>query len=198
MKRQERAPKAWWGRSPKGIHLAGLAVLGLCAASCRSPGPYGYSARYVTVSEEETATSGAREYDPVMFSRDPDVWRKQKAVLFGVVTGRSAGPGGAAYLTMSVRKLETRNLCSNANDEDTCRVTVSDRDFGVVHGLVRLKPEDDVGEKSIAAGSLVRLVGNFGEDSDTNDGMPILRASYYRHWPRHFYVTKSAAGLMRQ
>ena len=92
------------------IHFAGLALVALSVVACRSPGPYGYSAQYVPVSEEEKETKGAREYDPVMFSRDPDVWRKQKAVLFGVVTGRSAGPGGAAYVTMSVRKLETRNL----------------------------------------------------------------------------------------
>jgi hypothetical protein len=142
--------------------------------------------------------SGAREFDPVMFAREPDVWRKSRSVLFGIVTSRAPGPGGAAYLTLSVRKLETRNLCSNANDEDTCRVTVSDRDFGVVHGLVRLKPEDDVGERSVGVGSLVRVVGTFGEDVDPNDGAPTLRSTYYRHWPRYFYVTKSRADLMRQ
>lgn len=175
-----------------------FAVCVVALGACHGAGPYGYSAVYTPTPDEESAVSGAREYDPVMYAREPDVWRKERAALFGVVTSRTPGAGGAAYLTLSVRKLETRNLCSNANDEDTCRVTVSDRDFGVVHALTRLRPEDDVGERSVGVGSLVRVVGTFGEDVDPNDGAPVLRASFYRHWPRYFYVTKSRADLMRQ
>lgn len=167
-------------------------------AACHSAGPYGYAPNYAATSDEETSIKGAREYDPVMYQREPESWRKSKSMLFGVVTGRAPGPGGAAYLTLSVRRLEPRNLCSNANDEDTCRVTVSDRDFGIVHAQAKLVPEDDMGERSVAAGSLVRVSGQFGEDVDPNDGAPILRASYYRHWPRHFFATKSNAELMRQ
>lgn len=175
-----------------------LAAMALGGVGCRSAGPYGYAVNYVATSDEEKAGAGAREYDPVMYSREPEAWRKSKAALFGVVTGRAPGPGGAAYLTLSVRKLETRNLCSNKNDEDSCRVTVSDRDFGIVHVLAALVPEDDIGEHSTGAGSLVRAIGTFGEDVDPADGAPVLRAAYYRHWPRYFYVTRSAADLMRQ
>ena len=171
-------------------------VLGLGA--CRGAGPYGYAPNYVPTDAEEDATKGAREYDTVMYQREPETWRKSKTVLFGVVTGRSPGPGGAAYLTLSVRRLEPRNLCSNANDQDSCRVTVSDRDFGVVHALTALRPDDDVGERSVGAGSLVRVAGQFGEDVDPNDGAPILRGTFYRHWPRHFFVTKANAETMRQ
>jgi hypothetical protein len=153
---------------------------------------------YASTSDESAAAEGAREYDPVMYGRDPAAARAATSTLFGVVTGRAPGPGGAAYLTLSVRKLDTRNLCTNKDDEDTCRVTVSDRDFGVVHALVRLRPEDDLGEKSVGAGSLVRVIGRFGEDVDPNDASPVLRASFYRHWPRYFYVTRSSADLMRQ
>ncbi|MBX3186248.1 MAG: hypothetical protein KF819_04500 [Labilithrix sp.] len=181
-----------WGRSSM------LALAVLLSAGCRSAGPYGYAAQYAATSDEAAAANGAREYDPVMYAREAEAWRKGKASLFGVVKGRAPGPGGAAYLTLSVRKLETRNLCSNANDEDTCRVTVSDRDFGVVHVLAALSPDDDIGEKSVGVGSLVRTVGTFGEDVDPADGSPILRSSFYRHWPRYFYVTRSAADLMRQ
>ena len=67
------------------------------------------------------------------------------------------------------------------NDEDTCRVTVSDRDFGVVHVLTKLAPDDGIGEHSTSAGSLIRAVGMFGEDVDPADGAPIMRASFYRH-----------------
>lgn len=165
---------------------------------CHSAGPHGFAVQYAPTSDEKSAAGGAREYDPVMYAREPEAWRKSKAVLFGVVASRAPGPGGAAYLTLSVRKLETRNLCTNANDEDTCRVTVSDRDFGVVHVLTKLSPEDDMGEHSVGVGSLVRTVGMFGEDVDPADGGPVLRASFYRHWPRYFYVTRASADLMRQ
>ena len=192
-------------RSSK-VRTSAIAFLGALSAvvslaaigGCRSAGPYGYAAQYAPTSAEKSATEGAREYDPVMYAREADAWRKAKVVLFGVVTSRAPGPGGAAYLTVKVRKLETRNLCSNANDEDSCRVTVSDRDFGVVHVLVKLRPEDDMGEHSTSVGSLVRAVGMFGEDVDPADGAPIMRASFYRHWPRYFFVTRASADLMRQ
>src|SRR5687768_3850832 len=180
------------------MRLVLLVALTIVALGCRGAGPYGYAPNYVATPDEDAAVSGAREYDPVMYAREPEAWRKSKVVLFGVVTGRGPGPGGQANLTLSVRRLDTRNLCTNANDEDTCRVTVTDHDFGIAHALVALKPEDDVGEKSVGAGSLVRVAGNFGEDVDPNDGAPVMRATFYRHWPRYFYVTKAKADLMRQ
>lgn len=175
------------------VLLAALALAG-----CRSAGPYGYAPKYVATSEEESAITGAREFDPVMYQREPETWRKSSTMVFGVVSSRAPGPGGQAYLTLSVRRLEPRNLCTNANDEDTCRVTVTDRDFGKIHALVKLRPEDDVGEKSVGVGSLVRVIGQLGEDVDPNDGSPILRASFYRHWPRYFYVTSARSDLMKQ
>jgi hypothetical protein len=175
-----------------------FAAFAIGAVGCRSAGPYGYAPQYTATSDEQTATTGTREYDPVMYAREPEAWRKSKVALFGLVTGRAPGPGGAAYLTLSIRKLETRNLCTNANDEDSCRVTVSDRDFGIVHVLAALRPDDDMGAHSVGVGSLLRSVGGFGEDVDPADGAPVMRATFYRHWPRYFYVTRSSADLMRQ
>ena len=187
------------GFSSGGMKVALLAcALAFGVAGCGIGGPYGHAPQYAPRSDEKTAIAGAREYDPVMFARLPDEWRKGNVTLFGVVTNRGAGPGGNSYLTLSVRRLEPRNLCENAHDDDTCRVTVSDRDFGVVHAIVRLTGEDDVGEHSLGAGSLVRLVGRFGEDVDPNDGGAILRATWYRLWPRYFFVTSASRGQMRQ
>jgi len=174
------------------------AALLVVLVACHSPGPYGFSPSYAPLDAEESAILDATEYDPVMVQRDPEGWRKKRVMLFGVVTARGSGPGGGAYLSLSVRRLEPRNLCDNANDEDSCRVTVSDRDFGVVHALARLSPDDDFGPQSVGPGSLVRVVGAFGEDLDPNDGTPVLRASYYRHWPRNYYVTRASAVHMRQ
>jgi hypothetical protein len=173
------------------------ATLFLALTSCHSAGPYGHAPVYAPLSDEASLVKGAREYDPVMYARQPDEWRSGTVSLFGVVTNRGSG-GGGAYLTLSVRRIEPRNLCENMNDDDTCRVTVSDRDFGSVHAIVHFIGEDDVGEHSVGGGSLVRLVGKFGEDVDPNDGGPILHATWYRHWPRYFFVTKAAAREMRQ
>jgi hypothetical protein len=178
------------------VLLALLAFAGI--AGCRGAGPYSYAPKYVASSEEEAAASGAREFDPVMYQREPETWRKSPTTLFGVVRSRAPGPGGNAYLTVSIRRLEPRNLCTNANDEDTCRVTVTDREFGTMHMLVKLRPEDDVGEKSAGVGSLVRVVGQIGEDVDPNDGAPIIRGTFYRHWPRYYYVTSARSDLMKQ
>ncbi|CAN5322933.1 hypothetical protein BH09MYX1_BH09MYX1_23600 [soil metagenome] len=174
------------------------ALLASVLAACHGAGPYGHAVNYAPLSDEEKELAGAKEYDPVMFQRKPEEWRGKSVSLFGVVSGRTSGPGGGAYLTLSVRRLEPRNLCDSNADEETCRVTVSDSDFGVVRANVVLKGDDDLGEHSVGGGSLGRVVGTFGEDIDPNDGSPVMRVTYYRHWPRYFFVTKAASSQMRQ
>jgi len=172
----------------------GLALV----AGCGGGGPYNHAVNYVPLSPEEKALKDSREYDPVMYQRLPEEWHAHPVSLFGVVTNRGTGPGGGAYLTLSVRRLATRNLCENGNDEDSCRTTVSDHDFGVVHALLTLEPDDNIGPHSIGVASMLRVIGTFAQDADPSDGAPILHAAYYRHWPRYFYVTQSSAKDMRQ
>jgi hypothetical protein len=174
--------------------LAVVTLVGLVVTTgCHSAGPYGHSPRYVELSDETVAVTGAREYDPVMVERQPDEWRKGKVMLIGVVESRTAGPGAQAQLRLSVRRLEPRNLCESENDDDTCRVTVSDKDFGAITALVQLRGDDDIGPHAVGQRSLVRLVGTLGQE-----GAPVLHASYYRHWPAYFYVTRASAPIMRQ
>ena len=167
------------------------------AAGCHSAGPYGYSRTYTPLDEEEDATKGTKEYDPVMAQRSPDEWKNKKLSVFGVVKTRSPGPGGASDLTLSIRTLEPRNLCDTA-DEDSCRVTISDREHAVLHALVKLTDEDDIGNVSVGAGSLIRVIGTLSDSVDSNDGTVVLRATYYRHWPRGFYVTSADRTHMRR
>jgi hypothetical protein len=180
------------------LALSGPAVLSVSLLACGGAGPYDHAAQYVPLGDEQHAATGAKDFDPVMVQRQPEAWHAGPVSLFGVVVARSPGPGGAAYLTLSVRRLEPRNLCEYATDETSCRTSVSDRDFGVVHAIVALRHEDDVGEHSLGAGSLVRVIGPLAQDSDPSDGNLVLRASYYRHWPRYFFVTRSSAATMRQ
>jgi len=158
---------------------------------CSSAGPYGYSRTYAPLSAESEATEGAREYDPVMAERDKADWKKAKVSVFGIVTKRAEGPGGTAYVTLSVRNLEERNLCEQL-DEQTCRVTVGQHEFAIVHAQLKLAPSDDIGEKSLNRGSLVRVVGKLTDDVDPDDGGVVLKGDYYRHWPRNFFVTTAS------
>jgi len=177
--------------------LWGLLSLPVCAAACAGSGPYGHARRYVALDDEVAAAAGAHEYDPVMVARQPDQWRKARVSLFGVVEGREIGPGGQARLKLSVRRLETRNLCDSETDDDSCRVTVSDKDFGIVFALVPLRGDDDVGPHSVGLKSLLRVIGTIGQDVSVS-GAPVLHATWYRHWPMFYYVTNASARDMRQ
>ena len=163
----------------------------LFVTGCSSAGPYGFSRTYSPLDAEEDAAEGAKEYDPVMAERDKAEWRKTKVSLFGIVNKRAVGAGGMAYVTLSVRTLEVRNLCEEL-DEATCRVTVGEREFAIVHALLKLSPGDDLGEKSLNRGSLVRVLGKLSDEVDPEDGTPVLKAEYYRHWPRNFFVTTAS------
>jgi len=167
-------------------------VASLLAISCRAAGPYGHSRVYTPTSDEAQAVSGKPELDPRGIQRSPDQ-RSRVFWTFGVVTHRAPGPGGAAYLALSLRALQSPNRCES-RDEDTCRVTVTDRETGRAHALVTLTSEDDLGERSVALGSLLRVVGSVAEDVDPSDGSAILRASFYRHWPRGFYTAAKSTG----
>lgn len=173
------------------MRLRSLALSFALLSGCSSAGPYGYSRTYSPLSAEESAAEGAREYDPVMAERDKAEWKKAKVSVFGVVTKRAEGPAGTAYVTLSVRTLEARNLCEHL-DEESCRVTVGQNEFAVLHALLKLSPSDDLGDKSLNRGSLVRVLGKLTDDVDPEDGTPVLKADYYRHWPRNYFVTTAS------
>ncbi len=172
-------------------------VLPLVLVACHSAGPYGFSRTYQPLSAESTAADGAREYDPVMAARDKEEWKKTPISLYGVVKTRTQAKDGSAYLTLSMRTLSERNLCDDF-DEDTCRVTVSEHEHAVVHATLKLAGDDDIGPNSIGRGSLVRVIGKLTDEVDPDDGAPVLRASYYRHWPRNFFVTTADANHMQR
>ena len=170
-------------------------LLPLLLLGCHSAGPYGFARTYQPLSAEKSATEGTREFDPVMAEREKEDWKKATVTLFGVVKARTSAKSGGAYLTLSMRTLSARNLCDDF-DEDTCRVTVSEHEHATIHAIVKLTSEDEVGEHSVGRGSLVRVVGKLTDEVDPHDGASVLRVSYYRHWPRHFYVTTSMASGM--
>jgi len=180
-------------RSVLALPLVTLISLG--SLGCHSAGPYGYARNYQPLSAEKSALEGTREFDPVMAERDKEDWKKSPVSLFGIVTARTSAKSGGAYLTLSMRTLSERNLCDDF-DEDTCRVTVSEHEHATIHAVVKLASADEVGEHSLGKGSLVRVVGKLTDEVDPDDGASVLHVSYYRHWPRHFYVTTAMASGM--
>lgn len=167
------------------------------SSGCHSAGLYGHSTIYEPLSEEEQALVGSTPYDPVMVQRTPTEYKGKPLSLFGVVTSEAQGPGGTTDVTLSVRTLEPRNLCES-EDEDSCRVTVSEREHAVVHARLKLRREDAIGEHSVGPQSLIRVVGTLADGTDDDDGQPVIVASYYRHWPRNSYVTTAARTYMRR
>ncbi len=185
-----RGDKNLWRR------LAPLAVA-LFSLGCGSAGPYGHAREYAPLGPEKKATEGAVDYDPVMAQRMPDQWQGKLISVFGVVKKRNAGQSGASKVTLSVRTLEDRNLCENKST-DSCRVTVSEREHAVVHAMLKLDGDDDIGPRSVGIGSLVRVVGKIRDTIDNSDGNPVVQAEYYRHWPRNYFVTTAARKDMRR
>ncbi len=172
-------------------------LLTLLLLGCHSAGPYGYARSYQPLSAEASASQGAREFDPVMAERDKEDWKKGAVSLFGVVKARTSAKGGGAYLTLSMRTLSDRNLCDDF-DEDSCRVTVSEHEHATLHAIVKLTSDDEVGQYSVGKGSLVRVIGKLTDEVDPDDGASVLLVSYYRHWPRLFFVTTAmAAGMTK-
>jgi hypothetical protein len=132
-----------------------------------------------------------------MAKRSPDKWKGKTLSVFGVVLDRTAGTTGNTEAKLSVRTLEARNLCESG-DEDSCRVTVSEHEHAIVHVLVKLGTEDDIGAHSVGPASLLRIVGRLTDEVHASDGEPVLQATYYRHWPRGFYVTTADRKYMKR
>ena len=98
---------------------------------------------------------------------------------------------------MLVRTHQDRHLCEDET-EGSCRVTVSDRDGGPFSAVIALAPEDTAGENRVQTGSLLRVYGPLIPGQYDAQGGPVLRAQFYRHFPRGQYVTTAARGSWRR
>lgn len=164
---------------------------------CSGAGRYGYSRQYVPLSEEEPFARRTNEtvYDEVR--RMPDHFRGQTVSWFGVVSDVQSARNGVYRVVMQVRTHQDRHLCEDETD-GSCRVTINERDVGPFTALVRLSPEDAHGENRVQATSLLRVYGEVVIGEYDANGGPILRATYYRHWPAGQYVTTGARGGWRR
>lgn len=176
--------------------LLPLSLVALAGSvGCASAGPWGFSRDYTPLDAEEAAAEGSREYDPVMVGRRFHEWVGQSVSVFGVVEGREDTPDGRTDLALSIRVLQDRNLCETAA-QDSCRVTVSEHEFAVLHAFVTLQPEAQSGETRLTRGSLVRVIGTISKDPHPKTGGTVLEGKYYRHWPHKYFVTTKSREYM--
>jgi len=175
-----------------------LAAAGLSGLSgCGGAGPYSFARAYKPLKPERDhfeATEKQVSYEDVQ--RDPNGFIKTEVGWFGIVTGYADLPDGRQRLTLSLRTHQERHLCSNERSS-SCRVTVTDRSMGSFVVDVELSAEEKTGKDRVWIGSLFKVYGTpTGEYDD--DGSPILKVTYTRHFPRGTYVTTAQRAAMRR
>lgn len=175
------------------------AALSLALAHCGGAGRYGYSRAYSPLDAEETWIARAQTdavYDDVR--RMPEEYRGRTLSFFGVVTAVTPGRGAEpTRVALQIRAHQERHLCDDETDR-SCRVTVSARDGGPFTAVVALRPDDVDGENRVQVFSLLRVFGQLVPGEYDAQGGPVLRADFYRHWPRGEYVTTAASAAMRR
>jgi hypothetical protein len=177
--------------------VCGLLASVVCALGCGGAGRYGYARTYSALDAEERWVERANSdavYDEVR--RLPDQFQGQTLSFFGVVTGVQTSREGDR-IALQVRTHQERHLCHDETDS-SCRVTVSERDGGPFTAILTLRPEDVSGENRVQVYSLLRVFGTLQQGQYDDQGGPILRVEFYRHWPRGEYVTTGAASSMRR
>ncbi len=178
--------------------LALSAALASLALGCGGAGRYGYSREYVYLPDERAFGERADEtavYDEVR--RMPDRFGDRVVSWWGHVTDVEVASNGTARVTMQLRTHQPRHLCEDETD-GSCRVTINDRDGGSFTAVVQLSPEDQAGENRVQPLSVLRVYGTVLQTEHNREGGPVLRAQYYRHWPRGQYVTTASSGGMRR
>ena len=108
------------------------------AAGCGG-NQYGYSRSYSALGEEGPYLSRAVElsYEEVRRTRPEE---QQFITWFGVVRAVEDAGGGRVRVSLSLRAHQDRHLCGGPGD-DTCRVTVSERELGNFTALLSARPE---------------------------------------------------------
>jgi hypothetical protein len=99
-------------------------------------------------------------------------------------------------VALDLRFHQERHLCTDQFD-DSCRVTISEKEGGPFSAVVTLRSEDREGRDRVTSGSLLKVYGKPLADYDDRGG-PLLATEYYRHWPLGTYVNTARATNMRR
>lgn len=159
--------------------------------------PYSFAPQYVPRSDEEPFSEAAVEPSYEEVRRDPASYQTKVVGWFGIVdTVAALDASGATRIALDHHFHQDRHLCADQFDS-SCRVTISERAGGPFSIVTRLRPEDREGRNRVYAGSLLKVYGHVTTEYDERGG-PVIRADYYRHWPRGTYVTTGRSANMRR
>lgn len=155
-------------------------------AGCAGGGPYGFSRTYEPLSAEEPYADQeqVRSYEEVR--RDPQGHGGVMLGWFGTVV-EVKERGDVAEVALELRFHQDRHLCGDEG-EDSCRVTITEREGGPFSARLHLRPEDRTGRLRVGPGSLLKVYGTATEAFDERGG-PVLDGVYYRHFPTGTFVT---------
>lgn len=175
--------------------LTAVIGLGLSLGACGGGGRYGYARTYEPIDGERAYMERTVDasYEEVRRTRPEE---QVSLSWFGVALGPPEMHDGVARVRLSLRAHQERHLC-DSEYADSCRVTVSERELGTFTAQFTVRAEDLAGEGRLWQGSLVRVYGRASGEQDAQ-GDPVIVAEWYRHWPRHTFVTTAMSGRMRR
>ena len=171
-------------------------LLAACALAACGGGQYGFARTYSPLGAEQSHFKAAQEATYQDLVREPRRFEKTEVGWFGTVSNVDKAPDGRARLTLNLRAHQSRHLCTE-DGSASCRVTVSEAQLGVFTVDLALKPDEISGQDRVWLGSLLKVYGTHSGEYSEETG-PVLNVSYYRHWPRGYYVTTAARGSMRR
>ena len=193
---RQSGPPSPGGLSMRRIAFIFVLAIIIAAAACGGH-QYGFARQYEPLSDEEELYENAETVSYEELRRDTTAYRERLIGWFGVVTEARTDPAtGETRAAMELRVHRKRHLCAD-HLENSCRVTVSEKTIGPFTTVIRLRPEDTEGKNRVYRGSLLKVYGSPDGEFDDQGG-PIIRARYYRHWPRGTFVTTAAIGVMRR
>ena len=164
--------------------------------ACHGPGPYGFARAYEPLLSERPHLDQAQQLPYEQVNREPYNYRGTEIAWFGVVTEMNELPDGRTEARLSFRLHQGRHLCSDEY-QDSCRVTVSDNSSGQFTARMKVPASEKSGQERLWLGSLLKIYGKPTGDYDQH-GDPVIETTYYRHWPRGYYVTTAQRAAMRR
>jgi hypothetical protein len=170
-----------------------VAVSAVWLSAC-SGGQYGFSRTYEPLITERAHLEKAQELPLEDVRKAPYDYKNLEVAWFGVVQSIHDLDDGRTELFLAGRVHQARHLCKDEY-QDSCRMTVSESSPGNFVARVKLKREEREGKERIWVGSLLKIYGTPTGDYDER-GDPILDTTYYRHWPRGYYVTTAQRSAM--
>lgn len=164
---------------------------------CYNPGPYGYDRHYVPLEDEMPYLNKAITPSYIELVKNYEAYKGRLIAWFGIVKGIKKSTDETTIIYLSHRIHIQRHICEDES-RSSCKVTVSSKSYGDFVAYVKLRAQDNIGVNKVQPISLLRIIGEFKGEFDT-EGRPIFHhVVYYRHWPKGQYYTSELRKYFRR